>query len=297
MQVKDIRLDETRRELTQHGTPDFPLAIYTTRISRNVLGLIDWHWHKELQFCMVTSGRVDFSVNRATLTLGVGDGLFVNADQLHMAANHPGTDSSYLCLDFDPRMIAGFDGSAVRKRYVEPFITDGSTPYLPLSRGDAEQARVLGLLEQICENYQGADRDELLITIWLSTAWHQLTQALAREGRPRSEHMRPQVREMIAYVNEHYADGVTLDALARHVGFAKGTCCREFKRQLGCTLSSYVLNLRLQEASRLLEGTDESISRIASACGFSSSSYFITRFKERSGDTPRAYRQRFRGAR
>ena len=88
MQVYNIPLDSTHMETTRHGTPDFPLAIYTTRINRNILGYIDWHWHTELQFCLVTEGIVDFYVNRSHFILSQGEGIFINTQQLHMAKNY-----------------------------------------------------------------------------------------------------------------------------------------------------------------------------------------------------------------
>ena len=59
---KDIPLDKTKRELTIHGPPEFPIAIYDNYPSNYGLGFINWHWHNEVQFCLITSGKVSFSV-------------------------------------------------------------------------------------------------------------------------------------------------------------------------------------------------------------------------------------------
>lgn len=59
MQVYDIHLNKQRREETRHGSFALPLAVYTTVIRRNVLGFVNWHWHEELQFCLVTRGAVE----------------------------------------------------------------------------------------------------------------------------------------------------------------------------------------------------------------------------------------------
>lgn len=292
MQITDIQFAQSRQELTRHGTLDFPLAIYTTRISRNVLGFIDWHWHHELQFCIVTNGLVDFSVNQETVTIGAGDGIFINANQLHMSANHPGTDSSFICVDFSTRLIAGFDGSIVRSKYIDPFIVTGNTPFVVFSQAIPKQRELLELLARVCANFQSDKRNELQITIWLSTLWCTLIETfLAREHPVGKHYLKPVVRQMIEFIGAHFTEAVALDEIAEHVGFARSTCCREFKQQLGCTISEYILNLRLQEASDLLLNTDESIAHVASACGFSSSSYFITKFKSKTGVSPRAYRQ------
>ena len=72
MQVYDIHLNKQRREETRHGSFALPLAVYTTVIRRNVLGFVNWHWHEELQFCLVTRGAVEFHVSETVLSLSPG---------------------------------------------------------------------------------------------------------------------------------------------------------------------------------------------------------------------------------
>lgn len=105
MQVYDIPIDALERETTQHGTPDFPLAAYTTTISRNVLGFVNWHWHDELQLCLVRDGQVEFRVRDARIVLGPGQGIFVNSRELHSAHDLEGAHSTYWCLDFAPELV------------------------------------------------------------------------------------------------------------------------------------------------------------------------------------------------
>ena len=63
-----------------------------------------------------------------------------------------------------------------------------------------------------------------------------------------------------------------------------------FRRYVGRTPNEYLTERRLEEAKRLLADTAGSVAEIARVCGFSSSSYFISVFRRRFGETPRAYR-------
>ncbi len=292
MQVYDIPVDEGGRESTPHGTFAFPLAIYTTRIRSNVLGYITWHWHPELQFCVVLEGRVEFFVNQESYTLGPGQGIFVNSEQLHMARNAEGEDSTYACLDFDARMVAGFAGSAVATKYVAPYLGKSSCATCLLDQGVAWQARVLGQLAEVYENFHGPETDELQITILLSDVWRELVNnAFQLSGTSESRAIKPQVKEMLDYIGANFTQPVSLDDVARHVNLSKATCCRDFKAQLGHTLSEHILNMRLQKASRLLLTTDLNITEVALACGFGSSSYFIMKFRKSTGVSPAAWRK------
>ena len=292
MQTYDIHIDRTGHELTRHGSPAFPLAVYTTTVSKNILGFIDWHWHDELQFCLVTKDSIQVSVEGDTFVVGEGEGFFINSQRLHSISNAPGADAAYICLDFHPRLVYGFDGSAVQSKYMEPFIHKGSLPYLRLHQSDPWAGEVIGLLQRVYQSYSSDSPDELQIAIWLATAWHAVIGRCQATGVAGNKAViRPQMRAAMEYIGEHLGEPITLEDVADHVGFAKSTCCREFKRQLGCTLTEYVLNARLQEASRLLLSSDASVAEVAASCGFSSSSYFITKFRAKIGTSPAAYRK------
>lgn len=116
MQIHNIIIDKNKKEATKHGSFEFPLVIYTTQISKNVLGFIDWHWHEELQFCIVTKGTVNFNIEGDSIVLSEGEGLFINAEQLHNAKNYENIDSSFICLDFIPDIIYGFVGSIINTK-------------------------------------------------------------------------------------------------------------------------------------------------------------------------------------
>ena len=66
---------------------------------------------------------------------------------------------------------------------------------------------------------------------------------------------------------------------------------RIFKKTTGKTFSEFVLNERMEEASRLLASTDEPIDSIVSLVGFNDTPYFYKLFKRYSGSTPVRYRQ------
>ncbi len=292
MQTYNIHIDGTGQELTRHGSYAFPLAVYTTTVSKNILGFIDWHWHEELQFCLVVRDSIRVSVEGESFTLKKGEGLFVNSGRLHSIENAPGADATYICFDFHPRLIAGFEGSAVQTKFIAPFTRPEAAACLLLNDRDPWAAEILDLMLKIYRDYSSNTPDELQIQIWLAQIWHSAAQHLERGTTNAPATIRPQMRAVLAYVAEHLAEPITLEDAAACAGLARSTCSREFKRQLGCTLTAYILNARLQEASRLLLGTDLTVAEVATRCGFSSSSYFISKFGEKIGCSPTTYRKK-----
>ncbi|MCD8029194.1 MAG: AraC family ligand binding domain-containing protein [Erysipelotrichaceae bacterium] len=154
MQVYNINLDQTKKETTQHGTMDYPLAIYTTQISKNVLGFIDWHWHNELQFCFVTEGIVSFHVNNNEIIVSKNQGIFINSTQLHQASNYKDNDSSYICLNVHPDFISSFPGSLINDKYIQPYVTNTNIEYCFLSYDIDWQQSILDDLLLIYKEYE-----------------------------------------------------------------------------------------------------------------------------------------------
>lgn len=154
MQVTNIPVDARNRESTRHGTHGFPMAVYNSILSRNVLGYTRLHWHEELQFCAVVQGTVTFSVNEASCQLETGDGIFINSGYLHMARPLGNPDAGYICLDIHPRLLCGFPGSVLEQDYVLPALSDPVLTARPLYRKDPWQADVL---QKIREIYQESE--------------------------------------------------------------------------------------------------------------------------------------------
>ena len=122
MQIYNIKIDENKKETTNHGVYEFPIQIYETFLEKNVLGFVNWHWHEEVQFCLVTNGRVDFYVSENKYTLDKGQGIFINSGYLHMAKPLEKESNSYICIDFNTKFISSFQGSIIKQKYVDPYI-------------------------------------------------------------------------------------------------------------------------------------------------------------------------------
>ena len=112
MQVYQIPINAANKETTKQGTDDFPLAVYHTVLSKNMLGYVPLHWNEEVQFCLVTRGNVLFTVNGEKKLLAQGEGIFINSGRLHMARPVNDPASAYICLDIGLTLLQGFPGSA-----------------------------------------------------------------------------------------------------------------------------------------------------------------------------------------
>jgi AraC-like DNA-binding protein len=91
-----------------------------------------------------------------------------------------------------------------------------------------------------------------------------------------------------------YVNPPTIGELARHIGLNEAKLMHDFKQLFGQTIFDFTQNLRMDEAKRLLETTERSITEVAFDVGYEYSSNFTTAFKRRFGITPSVAREAFR---
>ena len=101
--------------------------------------------------------------------------------------------------------------------------------------------------------------------------------------------------EIADYLAAHSDQKLSLDEIAERFFISKFHLCRTFKEATGFTLAEYINTSRVMKARELLLTTNDSITDIAEATGFESSTHFGKVFKQYMGSPPLAYRKTFKG--
>lgn len=102
-------------------------------------------------------------------------------------------------------------------------------------------------------------------------------------------------RSVTAYIRENFADpALSNTAIAERFNYHPYHLSRIMKQFTGQTLHGYLLEYRLHMAKEYLITTAVTVTAVAEKTGFSSYSYFIKLFRERTGQSPARYRQMHR---
>ena len=289
----EIRTDETLQELAQHGTADFPLQCYCDRTGVCTSGCFPWHWHREMELVYVESGDLLCLVGSERIALSAGEGVFVNSGVIHSFESPGGVVLPNIL--FLPEFIAP-EHSAIYRKYVAPFL-EGTLACCALRKQTPWQADVLAQMQRITAAYeQSTPTRELDLHAMLSGLWAQLylhrAQIIPLRRAGGATLMQARLRRMIAYIQTHYAQRLTLEALARDANISVSEVLRCFKEGLRTTPIGYLTQYRLTVARRRLLTTTTPVSEIAIACGFSSVNYFDRVFSRAFGVTPLWFRKR-----
>ncbi len=291
MQLRQIPINRQGMEITAHGAYAFPLAVYETQLDRCALGFVDWHWHEELQLVRAARGVVKFRVDERRFTLGAGQGLFIGSGRVHCA--HPAQPgSAYLCLDFHPRILSGFAGSACESEYVTPFLRDPALEAVLLDGSQSWHARVLDRALSIEQQVRGREFGfELSVSAELMQIWRDLIVSRPPQSQPRSARGNARVRKMLDFIDAHSAEPLTLAQIAASASLSESEGSRTFRRVTGETAFSYLRGRRVARVMELLKSTSKDLEQIAAETGFGGASYLIRVFRERTGMTPRRFRE------
>lgn len=102
------------------------------------------------------------------------------------------------------------------------------------------------------------------------------------------------VSRTIAYIRTNYNKPLTNAMLSELTGYHEYHLNRLFLKHTNTSLHKYILNMRINEAKKILLNTDFSLAVIAEKVGFNSNTYFSSYFKQVVGISPLEFRKRFK---
>lgn len=103
-----------------------------------------------------------------------------------------------------------------------------------------------------------------------------------------------QLHQIMIYLKENYQYNVSMQEVADVCGMSYYHFSRFFKKLTGKRFNEYLLEMRLNYGQKKLLQSNQSISDIALECGFEYVSYFIQKFRDRYGITPKEFQRKYR---
>lgn len=294
MKYSRLQLDKTGLELGTRGTWAFPVTGGSRPgvLSHYEGGRFEYHFHPEAEITLIAEGEMYYQANEKAFLLRAGDGIFVNSNVMHAGWRNGEKDCKYYPMNFSPVMVSGHENSRIEQQYVEPLLRDNLIPFAVFFANKEEDRPFLSLISEFQKLVgERADGYELLCKATLCRIWYLLYQK-AKEGQsicPDRGVMA--VKDAIAYMEAHYAERLTLDALAEVCNFSRSEFCRIFRRFTGRTPFEYLQHLRVRRSLPLLQDRSLSVTQVAERAGFAGASYYAEVFRRYMNLSPLQYRK------
>lgn len=287
-----LAVDEHGRELTAHGTADFPIACYHDDFR---ICDVDWHWHEEWEAVLVTHGSCLVAAGKHKAVVKEGEGFFIHSGALHGCWDPTHSECRFHSLVFHPRLVGGNMDSIFHHQFILPLLNH-SRPELVLLKPDTVwQKDALDAMEaawQQCvtetPGFPFRVRNALSELIYLLHTHLPSSPATVNSKNQRDSQ---RIKAMLNFIHRHFNTEVNTAAIAASASISESECLRCFRATIGTTPIQYLKKYRIQQAANLLIQSQEKISDIAVGCGFQDMSYFTKSFRELMGCAPSEYRK------
>lgn len=243
------------------------------------------HWHKEIELIFVRSGTVEIHVNSRSFMAQAGDLVVCDSGEIHYGNRR--SDNS--CLDFvlfDPALI----GNRYHYNYFSmPFISAENLQAYGLSGRWTQLLAVLdGELDRHEPYYQDIVKSEVQ-GFWFSLLRHLPVAVPKSVMQNRNAAVLVNFQELLAYMEEHCSEPITLEDAAARMGFSPSHFSKLFHQLTGVCFVSYLNIIRTSQAADLLITTNHKLTDIALSSGFSNIRTFNRVFRKNTGYTPTEY--------
>ncbi len=101
------------------------------------------------------------------------------------------------------------------------------------------------------------------------------------------------IQKVKAYVEEHYAEELTLDDMADMIGYSTYYFMKLIKEYMGMSFGDFLTSVRMNNAKKLLVSTNMSISEVGYSVGYNDANYFARVFKRQEKVTPSEYKRQY----
>jgi AraC-like DNA-binding protein len=228
---------------------------------------------------LVEDGAQSFWCRRATYTTPRGGIILLNPGEAHTGQAHGAGGFAYRAL---------YPTSAHMAQVMAEFNRPDQLPQFQAVRVDA--ADLAGSVRQLHAALDTATPALERQTHWLSLLTTLVLRYAADPLRLPSAGSEPRAVGLVrAFLEEHFAERITLPTLAAVAGLSPFHLIRVFQRATGVPPHAYLESVRIQQAQRLLmQGIPPA--QVAYDVGFSSQSHFSSRFLRTIGVTPGRYR-------
>lgn len=239
------------------------------------------HWHEEFMMVFIEQGEAIVYCNLKRITARVGELVVINSNEIHYIESMCDVLAFYT-IKIDFSLLLNNQIDLANNEYVNLLINNQIrfSNHFPL---DSELKQGLGQLiieyNRKDKLYELAVKDCIYHILVLMMRYHieSINNGSNEKKQPSTFN---DLQYVLEFVDKHYNEELTLDAIASMANMNKYHFCRIFKKTTGKSLTEYVNYIRINTAVELLKKGNMNVSEIASHVGFNDSNYFSRVFKK-----------------
>ena len=257
------------------------------------------HSHDFSELVVILQGSAVHIIEGREYPVTAGQVFLIHSGVSHGYKNVDGIE--YINVMFQPeqllqlselRLLPGFQALF----YIEPFYRKEMNFKGMLTLNEAQLQEATRLLDLILTEYELQPQGYRLMIRSYFTALVGLLSRYYQIGSGHEENKALRIGEAVTYIEEHFLQPVTLQAMADKAYLSTRQFQRVFTRNYHTTPMDYVIRKRLDYSCTLLRHPNLSISQVALESGFRDQNYYARQFRKVYSCTPSEYREKLREA-
>jgi len=234
------------------------------------------HFHSNIEILYVEDGEISVTVNGERRLLTKNCVSIANSYEIH-SYRTPSASSS-LVIIIPVRLVGSFSSLLRLKKMASPFLAE-----CPAS--DEIHRAAIMLLQSASGSGHLIQKGYSYVILGL------LAKLIGLEDMPENTGVELSGK-ILKYLQQNFLEDVSLESLAKHLGYNKNYISRFFNANLGCSFKSYIQALRIDYAIQLLLGdSDLLLTEIASKSGFTNYRTFNRAFISVYNQPPSEYKK------
>lgn len=279
MNIRDIRIEPSRKmgEETE----------FFLQENRGGCVACSAHIHNAIELLYVREGSYRVIVDGVEQKIEQGDLILFCSNVIHHVFAGEAPVNRYYVIKIPPAFFLSLSRREMATEYIMRFALNRKESKNLWTREEIARGEMFPILQSLIQEYEGG-RYAAEVAVKLKIM--ELLLAILRDGTQncagfgdRSVYL---IYKAMEYVREHYAEDMNEAEIARSIGMSYSHFSRSFKRTTGMTFRKYLNLTRVNRAEELLYNNRESVSEVASRCGYNSTSYFISTYRALTGKTP-----------
>ncbi|MBL1119680.1 AraC family transcriptional regulator [Streptomyces sp. 110] len=247
-----------------------------------------WHYHREYELTLITQGTGTRYVGTTVERYYPGDLVLLGPDLPHTFASEPQGGTAEAVVTQFRHDFLGPEFFALPQFRTLQGLLARSARGLRFGSAPGEVQELAARLPQL----DGAARTVGLLDVLHRLSVDSTATPITGPGYTTAPNttMRDRVDAVCRHLQQAHTEPVCQEKVAALVHMSPTSFSRFFRRAIGCTLTDYVNQLRVETACSLLTDTSLPVTEVAARSGYQNLSNFNRRFRELKGVRPTEYR-------
>ncbi len=249
------------------------------------------HYHNNYEIYYLLSGERYYFIKDKIYHVQKGDLILINTNDLHRTTNVHNPKYERIVLNFTKNFISGYNNHIKGIDLFECFEQKTNILKVQLQ----SQHFLETLFFKMIREYQDKDKGYYtylkILTIELLLFINRNNDRVNDYNFNYVSPAHKIISEIATYINQNYADKITLDFIAKNFFISPCYFSRTFKKITGFTFIEYLNGIRIKESQKLLRESNLNITEIAIKVGFTSSTHYGRVFKYITGVSPLTYKK------